>query len=396
MDDQAPSLDEIYFAVLERDSPEAQASYLDEVCGRDPSIRRRVELLLVARSHLGSFLEEPAWVPEPALIAQVADSHAIQVWLAGQTIGPYKLIEEIGEGGMGVVFLAEQTHPMRRQVAIKFIRPGMGHLWVARFEAERQALTLMDHPGIARVLDAGTTEQGGPYFVMELVRGIPITEYCDRNRLTIPERLELFVPVCQAVQHAHQKQIVHRDLKPSHVLIALHEGVPVPKIIDFGIAKITTRPGSNDKTVPTTSSQLVGTPLYMSPEQAMAGSEGIDARSDIYALGVMLYELLTGRTPIDQERLQDAGYEELFRAIREEVPPGPSARILALGAAAEAVASKLQTTPGGLRRMLQDELDWIVMRALAKDRTKRYQTAGDLVGDIQRYLAGRKGQALRS
>jgi eukaryotic-like serine/threonine-protein kinase len=352
MDDQAPSLDEIYFSVLERDSPEARASYLDEVCERDPSIRRGVALLLEARSHVGSFLEEPAWVPEPALIAQVADSHAIQAWLTGQTIGRYKLIEEIGEGGMGVVFLAEQTHPMRRQVAIKFIRPGMGHLLVARFEAERQALALMDHPGIARVLDAGTTEQGGPYFVMELVRGIPITEYCDRNRLTIPERLELFVCVCQSVQHAHQKQIVHRDLKPPHVLIALHEGVPVPKIIDFGIAKITTCPGSNDKTVPTTSSQLVGTPLYMSPEQAMAGSEGIDARSDIYALGVMLYELLTGRTPIDQERLRDAGYEKLLRVICKEVPPGPSARILALGAAAEAVASKFQTTPGGLRRML--------------------------------------------
>ncbi|MBV8310130.1 MAG: serine/threonine protein kinase, partial [Planctomycetaceae bacterium] len=322
-----------------------------------------------------------------------AVSHAIQARLAGQTIGPYELIEEIGEGGMGMVFLAEQKSPVRRQVAIKIIKPGMDrHLLVARFEAERHALALMDHPGIARVLDAGTTEQGGPYFVMELVWGIPITEYCDRNRLTIPERLELFVCVCQSVQHAHQKQIVHRDLKPCHVLIALHEGVPVPKIIDFGIAEITTRPGSNDKTVPTTSSQFLGTPLYMSPEQTMAGSEGIDARSDIYALGVMLYELLSGRTPIDQDRLRDAGYEELLRAIRKEVPPEPSARILALGAAAEAVASKLQTTPGGLTRMLQDELDWIVMRALAKDRTRRYQTAGDLVGDIQRYLAGRKGR----
>ena len=285
--------------------------------------------MLEARSHVGSFLEEPAWAGDPTLALH--GEQALPDAPTAKTIDPYKLIEEIGEGSMGIVFLAEQVQPVRRQVAIKVIKPGMDTRQViARFEAERQALALMDHTGIVRVLDAGTTDQGRPYFVMEVVRGISITKYCDRERLTIRERLELFVSVCQAVQHAHQKGIIHRDLKPSQVQVALQQGVPISKIIDFGIAKATSGQWLTDKTIYTAQGQFIGTLLYMSPEQTETGSTDVDTRSDTYALGAMHYELLTGRTPIDQKRLRDAGYEEIRRVIREEDPPRPSTRIRTL------------------------------------------------------------------
>ena len=245
----------------------------------------------------------------------------------GATIGPYKLMEQIGEGGFGLVFVAEQERPIRRKVALKIIKPGMDTRDViARFEAERQALALMDHPNIARVLDAGTTDSGRPYFVMELVRGVPITDYCDQNQLTPRERLELFVAVCHAVQHAHQKGIIHRDIKPSNVLVTLHDGRPVVKVIDFGVAKALHQT-LTEQTIYTRFAQMIGTPLYMSPEQAEMSGLDIDTRSDIYSLGVLLYELLTGTTPFDKQRLAKAAYDELLQIIREEEPPKPSTRL---------------------------------------------------------------------
>ena len=286
-----PSIDEVFFAAMERESPEARAAYLDEVCGSDPDLRRRVERLLDAQPKVGSFLDSPAagatmTLPPPQAMEG-----------PGTVIGPYKLLEQIGEGGMGVVYMAEQTEPVRRKVALKIIKPGMDTRQViARFEAERQALAMMDHPNIAKVLDAGATESGRPYFVMELVRGIPITEYCDQHRLPIRERLDLFMQVCQAVQHAHQKGIIHRDIKPTNVLVTSLDGVPLPRVIDFGIAKATGQ-SLTDKTLFTGFAQLIGTPLYMSPEQAELSAVDIDTRSDIYSLGVLLYELLTGTTP---------------------------------------------------------------------------------------------------
>ena len=253
----------------------------------------------------------------------------------GTVIGPYKLLEQIGEGGMGVVYMAEQTQPVRRKVALKIIKPGMDTQQViARFEAERQALAMMDHPNIAKVLDAGATESGRPYFVMELVRGIPITEYCDQHRLPIHERLELFMQVCQAVQHAHQKGIIHRDIKPTNVLVTALDGVPVPKVIDFGIAKATGQ-SLTDKTLFTGFAQLIGTPLYMSPEQAELSAVDVDTRSDIYSLGVLLYELLTGTTPFDQDTFRTAALDEIRRIIREEEPPRPSTRLSASGCDAD-------------------------------------------------------------
>ena len=299
-------------------------------------------------------------------------------------IGPYKLLEQIGEGGFGVVFMAEQQRPVRRRVALKVIKPGMDTRQViARFEAERQALALMDHPNISRVLDAGATESGRPYFVMELVRGIPLSEFCDQNRLTVGERLELFITVCHAVQHAHQKGIIHRDIKPNNVLVTLHDGTPVAKVIDFGVAKATGQQ-LTEKTLFTSFAQMIGTPLYMSPEQAEMSGLDVDTRSDIYSLGVLLYELLTGTTPFDQERMRTAGYDEVRRIIREEEPAKPSARISTLNRAATTVTANRKSDPSRLRQLFRGELDWIVMKALEKDRNRRYETAAAFAADVQR------------
>ena len=304
----------------------------------------------------------------------------------GTVIGPYKLMEQIGEGGFGLVFVAEQLAPVRRKVAVKVIKPGMDTRDViARFEAERQALAMMDHPNIARVLDVGATDSGRPYFVMELVRGVPITEYCDRNRLTPRERLELFVVVCQAVQHAHQKGIIHRDIKPSNVLVTLYDRGPLVKVIDFGVAKALHQQ-LTEKTIYTRFAQMVGTPLYMSPEQAEMSSLDIDTRTDIYSLGVMMYELLTGTTPFDKKRVAKAAYDELIRMIREEEPPKPSTRLSQSTASLPAIAEHRRTEPTRLSKMFRGDLDWITMKALEKDRTRRYESASGLAADVQRYL----------
>ena len=305
---------------------------------------------------------------------------------SGTVIGPYKLMEQIGQGGFGLVFVAEQQQPVRRRVAVKLIKPGMDTRDViARFEAERQALALMDHPNIARVFDAGTTDNGRPYFVMELVRGAPITEYCDQNHLTPIERLELFVSVCQAVQHAHQKGIIHRDIKPSNVLVALQDAKPVAKVIDFGVAKALYQP-LTDKTIYTRFAQMIGTPLYMSPEQAQMGGVDIDTRSDIYSLGVLLYELLTGTTPFDRKKLAQAAYDEVIRIIRDEEPPKPSTRLSHSTETLPEIAAQRKTDPARLSKMLCGDLDWITMKALEKDRARRYETASGLAADVLRYL----------
>ncbi|HKB05816.1 MAG TPA: protein kinase [Gemmataceae bacterium] len=358
--------------------PERDA-YLAEACGPDVALRQEVDDLLAHFERVGAFLEAPAAGP-------TVDT-AGPAETAGTAIGPYKLIEPIGEGGFGVVFLAEQQHPVRRKVALKVLKPGMDtRQVVARFEAERQALALMDHANIARVFDGGTTVSGRPYFVMELVRGVPITEYCDQNQLPPRQRLELFVSACQAVQHAHQKGVIHRDLKPSNVLVSRHDTTPVVKVIDFGVAKALGQ-GLTDKTLVTGLAQMVGTPLYMSPEQAGMSDLDVDTRSDIYSLGVLLYELLTGTTPFTKERFQTAGYDEIRRIIRDEDPPRPSTRISTLGVAVDTVSAKRGLEPVRLRRVVRGELDWIVMKALEKDRTRRFETASALAADVQRYLA---------
>jgi tetratricopeptide (TPR) repeat protein len=304
----------------------------------------------------------------------------------GTVIGPYKLLEQIGEGGFGVVFLAEQQYPVHRQVALKILKPGMdSQMGIARFEAERQALALMDHPNISRVLDAGTTDSGRPYFVMELVKGVPITDFCDQASLPIRERLELFVAVCGAVQHAHQKGVIHRDIKPSNVLVADCDGQPGPRLIDFGVARAAGLP-LTDRTIYTRFAEMVGTPPYMSPEQAGMSSLGIDTRSDVYSLGVLLYELLTGTTPFDRERLRTADYDQMRRIIREEEPVKPSTRMSTLGQAASAVSVNRRSDPKRLRQLFRGELDWIVMKCLEKDRNRRYETAAALAADVRRHL----------
>ena len=309
----------------------------------------------------------------------------LEVEAAGSTIGPYTLLEPIGEGGMGTVYIAEQSKPVHRKVALKVIKAGMDSKTViARFEAERQALALMDHPNIARVLDAGATASGRPYFVMELVNGIPITDYCDRERLSIPERLGLFVLVCHAVQHAHQKGIIHRDLKPSNILVTCIDGAAVPKVIDFGVAKATGA-SLTERTV-YTGLYLLGTPRYMSPEQADLSGVDVDTRSDIYSLGVLLYELLTGTTPFDKEILRKAAFDELRRIIREEEPPRPSTRLSATEEL-PSIADKRGTEPKKLIGLVREDLDWITMKCLEKDRDRRYETANGLAMDVQRFLA---------
>src|SRR4051812_15153581 len=376
--------DEAIFHVARKiEAPEARAAYLAQVCGADRGLRGEVDALLSAYDRERSFLESPPVAPDGT--ATAAWSHSTEG--PGATIGPYKLVEQIGEGGMGLVYMAEQQRPLRRMVALKIIKPGMDSRQIlARFEAERQALGMMDHENIAKVFEAGTTETGHPFFVMELVRGIPIHEFCDQKRLTVRERLELFIPVCQAVQHAHQKGIIHRDLKPSNVLVTMHDVRAVPKVIDFGIAKAL-GPSLTEHSLYTGFAQLVGTPLYMSPEQAEMNQLGVDTRSDVYSLGVLLYELLTGTTPFDKETLGGSGLEEMRRMIREDEPPRPSARVSTLQArAASASSQRRGTDPRRVSATLRGELDWIVMKALEKDRGRRYESASAFATDIQRYL----------
>jgi WD40 repeat protein/serine/threonine protein kinase len=383
---RAVNEESIFAAALAEKTPSKRASFLDQACGGDALLRSRVEALLRAHDNPDSFLEAPQGQGLRTVDAPVREG-------PGTIVGQYKLLEEIGEGGFGIVFLAEQHKPMRRRVALKVLKPGMDTRQViARFEAERQALALMDHPNIARVHDGGETATGRPYFVMELVKGTPLTDYCDQARLTPKQRLEVFVTVCQAVQHAHQKGIIHRDLKPSNVLVALHDGTPVVKVIDFGIAKATVAQ-LTEKTLFTGFAQMIGTPLYMSPEQAGQSSLDVDTRSDIYSLGVLLYELLTGTTPFDRERFKEAGFEEIRRIIREEEPPRPSTRISTLGRAATTVSEQRQSDPRKLSHLYRGELDWIVMKCLEKDRNHRYETASALAADVQRYLNDEPVQA---
>jgi serine/threonine protein kinase/WD40 repeat protein len=393
---------QIFIEALGKVPPEQRAAFLSARCGEDLELHRHVENLLQAHGEGGSFLDHPAAGPagtaaydlpagqEPAARERAARRAApagsgVQ---AGMIVGPYKLIQPIGEGGMGTVWMAQQIEPVKRLVALKIIKPGMDHGQViARFEAERQALALMEHANIARVLDAGTTPEGQPYFAMELVKGVPITRYCDEHHLTPRERLELFVPVCQAVQHAHQKGIIHRDLKPSNVLVALYDGRPVPKVIDFGVAKAMGQP-LTEKTLVTGFGAIVGTLEYMAPEQAELNQLDIDTRSDIYSLGVLLYELLTGTTPLPHRRLQEAALLEVLRLIREEEPPRPSTRLSESKETLPAISQQRHTEPARLMKLVRGELDWIVMKCLEKDRSRRYETANALAQDVQRHLHG--------
>ncbi len=374
------NIDQIFWNAAQLASPAERAAYLDGACAHDPKLRGKLEQLLQAQSRSADFLEEPA------VRRLGADEEDPRHEGPGTFIGPYKLLEQIGEGGFGVVFMAEQTRPVRRRVALKIVKPGMDtRQVVARFEAERQALALMEHPNIAHVLDGGETPSGRPYFVMELVRGIPITEFCDQNKLPIRERLELFISVCQAVQHAHHKGIIHRDIKPTNVMVTLHDGTAVVKVIDFGIAKATGQ-ALTDKTLFTSFAQMIGTPLYTSPEQAQMSGLDVDTRTDIYSLGVMLYELLTGTTPCDRDLLRTAAYDEIRRIIREEEPPRPSARMMTLGKAAATISARRTSEARLLSKVFRAELDWIVMKALEKDRNRRYETASAFAADVQRYL----------
>ena len=456
------SLESIFFDALEKRTPEERAAFLDEACGADADLRGRVDRMLAAQAAAGSFLESPALSPPRSgeglgegLLATTASEPITE--RPGTVIGPYKLLQQIGEGGMGVVFMAEQTEPIQRTVALKIIKPGMDTRQViARFEAERQALAMMDHPNIAKVLDAGTTGAAGgsglgtreepksaytpapspqspaprPFFVMELVKGVPITKYCDEKQLPLRQRLELFLPVCEAVQHAHQKGIIHRDIKPTNVLVAEYDNRAVPKVIDFGVAKATAQK-LTERTMFTEFGQVIGTVEYMSPEQAKLNQLDIDTRSDIYSLGVLLYELLTGSTPFDRERLRSAAFDEVLRIIREEDPPKPSTRLSSSvsrpftsshtsgplplagrdgeGASSHplppgegrgegaldsaTIAANRHTEPARLSKDLRGELDWIIMKCLEKDRNRRFETANGLARDIERYLHDEPVQA---
>ncbi len=379
-----PGSDEALFTAALALTPEQRSVFLDQACGSDASRRERIDRLVRAHEQVDTFLQPagPPARPNPTLTAPVPPTEK-----PGDNIGHYKIREQLGEGGCGVVYVAEQTEPVRRRVALKVIKLGMDtRSVIARFEAERQALAMMDHPNIARVLDAGATETGRPYFVMELVRGIKITEYCDQNHLDTAQRLGLFIQVCHAVQHAHQKGIIHRDIKPSNILVTLHDGVPVPKVIDFGIAKAT-EGRLTDLTVYTELYQFIGTPVYMSPEQAEMSGLDIDTRSDIYSLGVLLYELLTGHTPFDPQELVQAGLEQMRRTIREKEPLRPSTRLSTMvGAELSALARQHGAEPPRLIHLIRGDLDWIVMKALEKDRTRRFETASALAADVQRFL----------
>ena len=380
----SPESDETLFADALALPADERVRFLDAACKDDAARRQRLDSLLKASESAKGFMESPPLAGQNEATAASLSSFGES---AGQQIGRYKLLQKIGEGGCGVVYMAEQEEPVRRRVALKVIKLGMDtKAVVARFEAERQALALMDHPNIARVLDAGATETGRPYFVMELVRGLKITDYCDQHQFTTAQRLELFGQVCLAVQHAHQKGIIHRDLKPSNILVTLHDGVPVPKVIDFGIAKAT-QGRLTDRTLFTAFEQFIGTPAYMSPEQAELSSQDVDTRSDIYSLGVLLYELLTGKPPFDPQTFKQAGIDEIRRFIREVEPPKPSVRLNTLPDADSTTVARLRGTDAPrLAIQLKGDIDWIVMKALDKNRTRRYETAGALADDLLRHL----------
>ncbi len=376
---------ELFLHAVGKLPSEQWESYLAVACDGDADLARQVEILLQVHRDAGSFLDAPAFGLDATVHYPISER-------PGTTIGPYKLLQQIGEGGMGVVFMAEQTEPIQRTVALKIIKPGMDTRQViARFEAERQALAMMDHPNIARVLDAGTTDSGRPYFVMELVKGVPITKYCDEKHLPLRARLELLLPVCQAVQHAHQKGVIHRDIKPSNVLVAEYDDQAVPKIIDFGVAKATAQK-LTDRTMFTEFGQVVGTVEYMSPEQAKFNQLDIDTRSDIYSLGVLLYELLTGSTPFGRKRLQEAAFDEALRIIREEEPQKPSTRLSTTDGLPR-IAANRHSEPARLSKDVRGELDWVVMKALEKDRNRRYETANGLARDVERFLHDEPVQA---
>jgi serine/threonine protein kinase/tetratricopeptide (TPR) repeat protein len=386
-------MERIFWAAQALASAEERARYLDQACGHDAELRAGVEELLAAYPKAEGFLEPPAGRGPTEPPAPRQDSASESTEGPGTRIGRYKLLELIGEGGMGTVWLAEQREPVQRLVALKIIKAGMDSRQVlARFEAERQALALMDHPNIARVFDGGTTAGSRPYFVMELVKGVPITRYCDEHRLTPRERLELFLPICQAIQHAHQKGIIHRDIKPANVLVAPYDGRPVPKVIDFGVAKAVGQ-RLTERTLFTSLGAVVGTLEYMSPEQAELNNQDVDTRSDIYALGVLMYELLTGTTPLSRERLKQVAFTDVLRLIREEEPPRPSTRLTDSKETLAGVAAVRHTEPARLVKTVRGELDWIVMKALEKDRNRRYETANGLATDVQHYLADEPVQA---
>lgn len=379
----------IFLEAIDRETVLAMYGYIAEACGGNIELKARVENLLAAHLKSEGLLDQPLFCPPPANLAETQNLSAVATQPKTevlQQIGPYRLMEKIGEGGFGVVYVAQQEHPVRRKVALKMVKPNMSSRDVlARFEAERQALAMMDHPGIARVFDAGVTVDGRPYFVMELVRGVSITEFCDSTRLDVIQRLELFRDICSAVHHAHQKGIIHRDLKPSNVLTTLLDDKPTIKVIDFGIAKAIGQ-DLTDKTIYTRFMSMMGTPQYMSPEQAEMNSLDIDTRSDIYSLGVILYELLTGTTPIESARMNSAGYQEIRRMIVDEEPPRPSLRLTTLGNRLTTIMESRNIDPRKLRWMLDGDLDWIVMKAMEKDRQRRYDSAAAMAKDITAYL----------
>ena len=392
MDAETAKEQSLFEAALEFASPAEREAFLDQSCAGDLELRNQVAKLLAAHGRSDRLFSQGvssfvAGMLDSLTTTALAESESAGNQRTGSRIGRYKVLQPLGEGGCGTVYLAEQEEPVRRRVALKIIKLGMDtRSVIARFEAERQALALMDHPNIAKVLDAGATESGRPYFVMEWVRGVRITNYCDENHLGTRQRLMLFIQVCQAVQHAHQKGVVHRDIKPSNILVTVNNDVPMPKVIDFGIAKAT-EGKLTDNPAFTAMGQFVGTPAYMSPEQAEMGGLDVDTRSDIYSLGVLLYELLTGRTPFDQKELVRSGLDEMRRTLREQEPQRPSTMLPSLANAdLTTTAECRRAEPPKLIKSIKGDLDWIVMKALEKDRARRYETANGLAMDIQRYL----------